>query len=151
MSIVPDVYYAKQGIENMWDRCTKDKEYSPILNNLEPMAILNKEIYCSTNDENDHNVWGYADRYEDWKSRRNEVTGLAMCGEIYDRAQFMLREFGATPTLAPTTLAMTPDNIDMTPFTSKNEPPFDIAIGCNITKVSPMPYKATPADLGIKY
>lgn len=153
MSIVPDVYYAKQGIEPMWQRTTQDKEYFPILNNLEPMAIKNKELYLSADDSYNEDVWGYADRFEDWKSRRNEVTGLAMCGETFDRAQFMFREFDgeSKPELNTKFLTMLPENIDMTPFSSAYEPPFDITIGCNIEKVSPMPYMAQPADMGIKY
>lgn len=153
MSIVPDVYYAKQGIDPMFQRITQDKEYFPILNNLEPMAIKNKELYLSEDNAYNEDVWGYADRFEDWKSRRNEVTGLALCGEVYDRAQFMFREFDETskPQLNTGFMTMTPDNIDMTPFTSVNEPPFDITIGCNIEKVSPMPYMAQPSDMGIKY
>ena len=57
----------------------------------------------------------------------------------------------ARPSLNPKWLSMTPENIDMSPFTVTNEAPFDIMVGCNIDKVSPMPYAPKPMDLGIKY
>lgn len=153
LSIVPDVYYATQGLDTMFTRTTRDQEYTPILNNLEPMAIKNKELFITKDKEYNENVWGYADRFEDWKSRRNKVSGLAVCGELYDRAQFMFRKFSEAnkPNLNENFLSMFPSNIDMSMFTTPNEPPFDLTIGCNITKVSPMPYKAHPADMGINY
>lgn len=155
LSIVPDTYYNTQSIEPLWNRTEQDMEYMPILNNLEPEPVLNKELYISGDAEYDNDVWGYVNRFENMKSRRNIISGLGALGEraLYDSSSFMKRTFANDnkPTLSQSFLTMSIQNIDMTPFTSKNEPPFDLMIGCNIDKVSPMPYKAEPCDMGIKY
>lgn len=155
--IVPDVYYNNQGLETMWTRTEQDEMYYPLLNNLEPQPILNKEIFVSGDKEYDEDVWGYANRFEDMKSRRNIISGLAACGNkaIVDSQGFVKRTFdkNAKPVLNPSFLTMSPQNIDLVDagFTSANEPPFDLTIGCIVDKVSPMPYTATPCDLGIKF
>lgn len=153
MSIVPDVYYENQGLDTMWTRTEQDREYFPILNNLEPQPILNKELYISGRPANDNGLFGYAERFMDMKQRRNIITGFGALGNnaLYDKAQFMTRAFSRKQNLNNKFVSMTPNNIDMQPFQNMTEPPFDLMIGCNIDKVSPMPYSAKPADMGIKY
>ena len=95
MCIVPDVYYDNQGLEKRFTRTEQEDQYFPIYNNLEPQAILNKELYVSGDKTYDEDVFGYANRFEDMKSRRNIICGLGACGEkaVYDSQNFMRRTF----------------------------------------------------------
>lgn len=152
MSIVPDVYYNNNGLRTMWTRTTWDKIYFPIMNNLDPQPILNKELFLN-NETDDNDLFGYTERFSDMKTRQNIVTGLGACGSeaIYDSSNIMKRKFNATPQLNNKFLTMYPDNIDLTPFYSVNEIPFDIMIGEDVSAERPIPYSSKPSDMGIKY
>ena len=151
-TIIPDVYYNRQGLETMWTTIHQDQEYFPIKNNLAPRPILNKELWLGKEEENS-DVFGYAEYASDLRSRQNIATGLCAVGEksIWDSSTIMHRKFNAKPELNNKMLTMYPDNIDLTPFYDANEIPFDMLIGCKVGAMRKIPYSSKPADLGIKY
>ena len=154
--IVPDLYYENQGLDTIWTRTEQNQFYFPLLNNLEPQAIKNKELFVSGNAEYDENVWGYCNRFEDMKSRRNIISGLMACPQaVQDSQGWCKRRFDKNnpPQLNMKFLTMSPANIDLVKmgFSSNNEIPYNLAIGCMVEKISPMPITAMPSDLGIKY
>ncbi len=151
-TIIPDVYYNRQGLETMWTTIHQDQEYFPIKNNLAPRPILNKELWLGTELEN-NDVFGYAEYASDLRSRQNIATGLCAVGDksIWDSSTIMHRKFNAKPVLNNKMLTMYPDNIDLTPFYDANEIPFDMLIGCKVGAMRRIPYSSKPADLGIKY
>lgn len=151
-TIIPDVYYDRQGLETMWTTRHQDQEYFPIKNNLAPRPILNKELYLGTEQEN-NDVFGYTEYASDLRSRQNIATGLCAVGDksIWDSSTIMHRKFNAKPELNNKMLTMYPDNIDLTPFFDANEIPFDMLIGCKVGAMRKIPYTSKPADLGIKY
>ena len=151
-TIIPDVYYDRQGLETMWTTIHQDQEYFPIKNNLAPRPILNKELWLGTELEN-NDVFGYAEYASDLRSRQNIATGLCAVGDksIWDSSTIMHRKFNAKPELNNKMLTMYPDNIDLTPFYDANEIPFDMLIGCKVGAMRKIPYSSKPADLGIKY
>lgn len=151
-TIIPDVYYDRQGLETFWTTIHQDEEYFPIKNNLAPRPILNKELYLGTEEEN-NDVFGYAEYASDLRSRQNIATGLCAVGEnsIWDSSTIMHRKFNTKPVLNNKMLTMYPDNIDLTPFFDANEIPFDMLIGCKVGAMRKIPYSSKPADLGIKY
>ena len=151
-TIIPDVYYDRQGLETIWTTIHQDEEYFPIKNNLAPRPILNKELWLGTEEEN-NDVFGYAEYASDLRSRQNIATGLCAVGDksIWDSSTIMHRKFNAKPELNNKMLTMYPDNIDLTPFFDANEIPFDMLIGCKVGAMRKIPYSSKPADLGIKY
>ena len=151
-TIIPDVYYDRQGLETLWTTLTNDQEYFPIKNNLAPRPILNQELWLGKEEEN-NDVFGYAEYASDLRSRQNIATGLCAVGEksIWDSSTIMHRKFNAKPVLNNKMLTMYPDNIDLTPFYDANEIPFDMLIGCKVGAMRKIPYTSKPADLGIKY
>ena len=151
-TIIPDVYYDRQGLETMWTTIHQDQEYFPIKNNLAPRPILNKELWLGTEKEN-NDVFGYAEYASDLRSRQNIATGLCAVGEksVWDSSTIMRRRFNAKPELNNKMLTMYPDNVDLTPFFDANEIPFDMLIGCKVGAMRKIPYSSKPADLGIKY
>ena len=151
-TIIPDVYYDRQGLETIWTTIHQDQEYLPIKNNLAPRPILNQELWLGKKIENE-DVFGYTEYASDLRSRQNIATGLCAVGDksIWDSTTIMHRKFNAKPELNNKMLTMYPDNIDLTPFFDANEIPFDMLIGCKVGAMRKIPYSSKPADLGIKY
>lgn len=149
MSIVPDVFYT-QGKPRMFDKKNQLDMYFPIFNNLEPQAIKNKELYLTGNASIDDDVYAYEDRYAEYKSRPNTVTGfMALSHSVaeYDASRIMARRFSTTPELNNAFVMMIPENIDMSVFSVADEPPFDYQIGIQCRRVFPGPYTAVPGSM----
>lgn len=149
MSIVPDVMYT-QGLPRMFSKKNQLDMYFPIFNNLAPQAILNKELFVSGNPSVDNDVFAYEDRYAEYKSRTNRVTGfmsLSHSVAVYDSSRIMIRRFVTTPTLSHDFVVMTIENQDMDVFSVVDEPPFDYSLGIKVRRVFPGPYTAVPGAL----
>lgn len=149
MSIVPDVFYT-QGKPRMFDKKKQLDMYFPLFNNLEPQAILNKELYVSGVSADDNDVFAYEDRYSEYKSRPNRVSGfMALSHSVadFDSSRIMARRFTSTPALNSTFVTMIPENIDMSVFTVQDEPPFDFSCGISVRRVFPGPYTAVPGSM----
>lgn len=152
MSIVPDVMYT-QGIERQFSRKVQTDMYFPIFNNLAPQAILNKELYVSGDTDKDNDVFAYEDRYAEFKSRNNRVSGfMALPHDVaeFDASCIMARRFESTPALNSQFVTLIPENVDMEVFSVFDEPPFDFQCGFHITRVFPGPYIAVPGSMSSK-
>lgn len=64
----------QQGLRRMWSRTRRFDFYHPMLANLGEMEVLNKEIYCQGNAEDD-DVFGYQEAWADYRYHPNMVTG----------------------------------------------------------------------------
>lgn len=64
----------QQGLRRMWSRTRRFDFYHPMLANLGEMEVLNKEIYCQGN-EDDDDVFGYQEAWADYRYHPNMVTG----------------------------------------------------------------------------
>lgn len=149
MSIVPDVMYT-QGVPRMFSKDTQEKMYFPIFNNLAPQAIQNKELFVSGNSSVDNDVFAYEDRYAEYKSRPNRVSGFMSLSPTvarFDSAKIMARRFTSTPALNSQFVTLVPENVDMNVFSVNNEPPFDFQVGIKVRRVFPGPYTAVPGSL----
>lgn len=151
MTIVPDNIYL-QGTDRMWTKLTQSEQYFPILNNLSPQAILNKELF-SAGTSADDDIYAYTERYSEYKSRQSKAMGLISLPHSkadYDASTIMARRFTNTPNLNNEFMTMSPDNIDMSVFSVADEPPFDLSVACRCDKVSPMPYITVPGGLSAR-
>lgn len=149
MSIVPDVMYT-QGIPRMFDKKIQTEMYFPIFNNLAPQAIKNKELFVSGSASVDNDVFAYEDRYAEYKSRTNRVSGfmgLLPTQAAFDASKIMARRFTSTPALNSQFVTILPENIDMSVFSVTDEPPFDFQVGVAVRRVFPGPYTAIPGSL----
>lgn len=145
LSVVPDSFYT-QGLEPMWSELNQEDVYFPILNELPPQAILNKEMYISGQSDVDDDVFGYTERYSEYKSRQNRVVGLSALGEssLYDSALVQKNIFEDTPVLNNQFMTLSPKNIDMSIYSVTDEPPYDFYCQSRIDRVGPFPYRAIP-------
>jgi len=98
----------QQGVRKMWNRSTRYDFYFPVFQALGEQAILNREIYCDGS-VNDTNVFGYQERWAEYRYNPNQITGLfkstsAGTIDIWHLAQ----RFTALPTLNTTFIQDTP-------------------------------------------
>lgn len=149
MSIVPDVFYT-QGVPRMFSKKTQLEMYFPLFNNLAPQYIKDQELFVSSSESNNQDVFAYEDRYSEYKSRPNRVSGfMSLSPEVaaYDSAKIMARRFTSSPQLNSQFVTGVPENVDMSVFTVTDEPPFDFSCGISVRRVSPMPYTAVPGAM----
>lgn len=151
LSIVPDVVYT-QGIDRQWTTVHQIDEYFPILNNLSPQMILNKELYHSGDASLDDDGFGWTERFSEYKSRQNRAMGLIGASDgstfaLENGARIQRRLFLEAPALNNEFLTLSPKNVDMSVFSSPVDVPFAITANCYCKKVSPMPYITQPGGL----
>lgn len=63
-----------QGLERFWSRKTRFDYYWPVFANLGEQAILKKEIYL-TGTDTDEDVFGYQERWAEYRYKPNRVAG----------------------------------------------------------------------------
>lgn len=64
----------QQGLRKMWSRSTRYDFYMPVFAMLGEQAVLNKELYV-TGTATDNNVWGYQERWAEYRYRPSIITG----------------------------------------------------------------------------
>lgn len=69
-----------QGLWKMWSRLTRYDFYWPSLAGLGEQAVLRKEIYWTGNVAQDSTVFGYQERWHEYRTRVSEVAGLFRSG-----------------------------------------------------------------------
>lgn len=77
VSVRADLNY-QQGLDRMWSRSTRWDFYWPALSHIGEQSILNKEIYAvgSANLAQDAAVFGYQERYAEYRYKPSKITGL---------------------------------------------------------------------------
>ncbi|WNK13282.1 MAG: major capsid protein [Microvirus sp.] len=107
-SVRADLTY-QQGIRRMWNRKTRYDYYFPAFSHLGEQAVLQKEIYATGDPANDNLVWGYQERWSEYRYNPSQITSLFKSYETgtidpWHLAQF----FGTSPTLNNTFISDTP-------------------------------------------
>lgn len=132
----------QQGMNKMWSRRTRYDFYWPTLAHLGEQAVLNKEIYFSNNTTQNNEVFGYQERYAEYRYRPSMVTGLFRSNATASLDSWHLAlEFGALPTLAGIVEEDPPiDRIIAVPA----EPHFILDTYTRIRHARPMPTYSVP-------
>lgn len=65
----------QQGLRRMWSRSTRYDFYMPVFAMLGEQAILNKEIYVTGTTAQDNAVFGYQERWAEYRYRPSMMTG----------------------------------------------------------------------------
>lgn len=73
-SVRADLNY-QQGLNRLWSRKTRFDFYWPALSHLGEQAILNKEIYYQNDEAANNAVFGYQERYAEYRYKPNEIHG----------------------------------------------------------------------------
>lgn len=107
VSVRADLTY-QQGLRKMWSRSTRYDFYFPAFSHLGEQAVLNKELYVK-GDANDDLVFGYQERWAEYRYNPSEITGLfrSTAASTVD-PWHLAQKFTALPTLNTTFIQDTP-------------------------------------------
>lgn len=144
MSVIPDSYYV-DGLPRKFTLLEqKDVYSSPLLNQLPPDNILNRELFISGDDSIDSNIFAWKERFSEYKSRQNSVHGLMAIPDFEDSAYVSQRKFDDTPSFNNSFVSISPGNVDMNIFSVTDEPPFIFSVGCSVRGRRPFPFATIP-------
>lgn len=90
----------QQGLNRMWSRRTKYDFYWPAFAHLGEQAILRKEIYATTDAEDNDTVFGYQARWEEYRYHPSRISGLFRSAQpLTLDAWHLAQQFSAPPVL----------------------------------------------------
>lgn len=97
-----DITY-QQGLHKMWTRQTRWDFFWPKLQELGEQAILNQEIYATSDGEQNQSVFGYQERYAEYRYSPSQIRGQfrSTFAETLD-VWHLAEEFGTLPALNST-------------------------------------------------
>lgn len=99
----------QQGLHKMWSRSTRYDFYWPAFANLGEQAVLNEELYIVGTLAQDNAVFGYQERWAEYRYRPSRITGLFRSTSVGTIDPWHLSQrFTALPTLNATFLSSTP-------------------------------------------
>ena len=135
----------QQGLSRMWTRKGRFDFYHPMLANLGEMAVLNKEIYCQGNAQDDE-VFGYQEAWADYRYHPNIVTGEMRSQYAQTLDAWHYGDYYETlPTLSSSWIQEGTENIDRTlAVQSKNSHQFIADFYFDQTWTRPMPIYSVP-------
>lgn len=141
VSVRADLNY-QQGLNRMFSRSTRWDFYWPALSHIGEQAVLNKEIYAK-NDANDDLVFGYQERYAEYRYKPSSITGKFRSTYTTPLDQWHLaQEFSALPVLNSTFIQETPPMARV--IAVNTEPHFLLDSYIDLKCARPMPVYSVP-------
>lgn len=133
----------QQGINRMWTRSTVYDWYWPTFAHLGEQAVLLKEIYATGNKEQDDSVFGYQERYAEYRYKPSVICGKFRSNIKGNLDMWHLSQYFETaPKLSPEFIE---EDVPINRIVAvPSEPQFLIDIGFKYTTVRPMPMFGTP-------
>ena len=145
VSVRADLTY-QQGLRRHWSRSTRYDYYFPAFATLGEQSILNKEIYVTGNTTQDNQVFGYQERWAEYRYNPSEITGLfrsTSAGTI-DPWHYS-QKFTSLPTLNTTFIQDTPPlSRNLAIGASANGQQLLLDAFFNTTAARPMPMYSVP-------
>ncbi len=141
VSVRADLTY-QQGMPRQFSRQTRYDFYWPALSHLGEQAVLNKEIY-STGTASDDTVFGYQERYAEYRYKPSMITGLMRSNATGSLdAWHLSQDFGSLPVLGDTFIQENPplDRVIAVP----SEPAFIFDAHFSMKCARPMPLYGVP-------
>lgn len=133
----------QQGINRMWTRSTVYDWYWPTFAHLGEQAVLLKEIYATGDTEQDNSVFGYQERYAEYRYKPSVICGKFRSNikgnlDVWHLSQY----FETAPKLNPEFIE---EDVPIKRIIAvSSEPQFLIDIGFKYTTIRPMPMFGTP-------
>jgi len=137
LSIMPRSAY-QQGIDRQWLRRTKYDFYSPEFAFLSEQAIETAELYATSSEADNTDIFGYQGRYNELRYKRNMIVGGMR--DIFDYWH-LGRKFSTKPELNQSFIECNPDKRI---FAVQDEPGMIVNIGNVIKAIRPIPYTSEP-------
>jgi hypothetical protein len=145
VAVRADLTY-QQGLQKMWSRSTRYDFYFPAFATLGEQAVLNKEIYVTGNSTQDNGVFGYQERWAEYRYYPSRISGLfrsTAAGTI--DGWHLAQKFTALPTLNTTFIQDTPPLARALAVGSEaNGQQFIFDSFFDVKKARPMPMYSVP-------
>jgi hypothetical protein len=144
ISVRADLTY-QQGLRRHWSRSTRYDYYFPAFAMLGEQAVLNKEIYV-TGGSSDANVFGYQERWAEYRYNPSEITGLfrSTAAGTIDPWHYA-QKFTSLPTLNSTFIEDTPPLArNLAVGAAANGQQFLLDAFFNINAARPLPMYSVP-------
>ncbi|WNK13661.1 MAG: major capsid protein [Microvirus sp.] len=142
VSVRADLTY-QQGLDRMWSRKTRFDFAIPALNHIGEQAVLQKEIFCDGNPANDDKVFGYQERFAEYRYKPSKITGefRSSFPQSLD-AWHLSQDFATAPVLDSTFIIENPpvDRVVAVP----SEPQFLFDSYFSMKCARPMPVYGVP-------
>lgn len=101
VSVRSDITYS-QGIPRYWHKSTRYDFYYPVLAQIGEQSVLNQELWWTGTPATDVGVFGYQERYAEYRYKNSMLTGLMRVDAIGTLEVFHLSEdLASLPTLSP--------------------------------------------------
>jgi len=143
INVRADLTY-QQGINRMWSRKSRYDLYWPSLAHIGEQAVLNKEIFADGNVNNDEGVFGYQERYAEYRYKPSMITGKFRSNGVSGSldAWHLSQDFATLPALNDDFIQDSPpmDRVLAVP----SEPDFIADIYFNLRCARPMPMYGVP-------
>jgi hypothetical protein len=141
-----DITYS-QGLERYWSKSTRYDFYYPVLSQIGEQSVLNKEIYLQ-NAAADDNVFGYQERYAEYRYKPSRLTGLFGVDAAGSLSAWHLSEdFTTLPTLGDTFIQSNTGTPLDRAITVNTEPHFIGDFYFSMRCARPMPLFGVPGNL----
>jgi len=145
LSVTADLSY-QMVLERQWTRRTKYDTFIPQFAGLGEQAVLGQEIYYEGTPANDTSVFGYQERYAEYRSQLSKITGLFRSQatgtlDIWHLAQ----KFTTRPVLSSTFIQDTPPITRV--IAVQTEPQFLLDSYFDFKAVRPLPVRSIPGQM----
>jgi len=142
VSVRADLTY-QQGLNRMWSRRSRFDFYWPALSHIGEQAVLRKEIYANGNDAQDNTVFGYQERYAEYRYKPSNISSIfrSTAPQSLD-AWHLSQEFENAPVLGPDFIVENPP-VDRV-IAVQTEPQFISDFFFKMRCVRPMPIYSVP-------
>jgi len=139
-----------QGLERMWTRSTRYDFYIPSLANLGEQSVLNKELFISNLAATDDAVFGYQERWAEYRFKKSNITATFNPDIAGSLSHWHLAEdFSSLPSLNATFIE------DQTPMvrveTITTEHDFLLDLWFDLKCARPMPVHSIPSLVGVHF
>lgn len=144
VNVRTDITY-QQGLHRMWSRRTRYDFPHPALVHLGEQAILNKEIFAAGNLIQDNDVFGYQERYAEYRYGVNQVTGAFRSNYATSLdAWHFATDFSSLPALNASFIVDNPPVDRALAVSGENEPQVLLDSLFKVSHTRPLPVNGTP-------
>lgn len=142
MSVRADLTY-QQGINRMWSRKTRFDFYWPALAHIGEQSVLRKEIYATGDPTNDDVVFGYQERFAEYRYKPSQITGILRSTAPASLDAWHLSQEFATPPILNSLFISEDPPLDRC-IAVPSEPHFIFDSYINFKCARPMPVYGVP-------
>jgi len=144
-SVRHDIQY-QQGMRKLWSRSTREDFYDPIFAHLGEQAILNKELYFANNTTQNNAVFGYQERWSEYRYFPSMITSQfrsVVSSPSVSMASWHLADYyGSLPVLNTAFITENPDMARIVAVT--DEPAIMLDAYFMVEHNRPIPIFSTP-------